>query len=76
MTTRRLPLPVRSLVVPARIGRRQRLVAAMGSSTAACLRFVQSNLSAAQAARTVWLGGPLFKAPHLQSLVAEKPPAA
>jgi hypothetical protein len=69
MTTRRLPLPIRSLVVPARIGRRQRLVASVGSSTAACVRFVKSNLAAARVTRPVWLVGPLFSTTRLQTLV-------
>ncbi len=71
MTTRRLPLPIRSLEIPARLGRRQRLVASVGSSTAACVRFVKSNLAAAQAARPVWLGGPLFLHPTLRAVVAD-----
>jgi len=71
MKTRRLPLPTRSLEIPARLGRRQRLVASVGSSTAACVRFVKSNLAAAHAARTVWLGGPLFLPPTLRAVVAD-----
>ena len=73
MTTRRptLALPIRSLKIPARLGRRQRLVATVGCSAAACVRFVKSNLAAAHAARPVWLGGPLFLHRPLRSVVAE-----
>ncbi len=71
MTTRRLPLPIRSLEIPARLGRRQRLVASVGSSTAACVRFVKSNLAVARASRPVWLGGPLFLPATLRAVVAD-----
>ena len=67
MQTRRFPLPIRSLVRPARLGRRQRLGAAVGSATTAAVRFVQCNLVAARAARPVWLRGPLFTARQLDS---------
>jgi len=71
MTTRRLPLPIRSLEIPARLGRRQRLVASVGTSTAACVRFVKGNLAAARAARPVWLGGPLFLPATLRAAGAD-----
>ncbi len=65
MQTRSFPLPIRSLVRPARLGRRQRLSAVVGSPASAGVRFVLGNLAAAQAACPVWLGGPLFTHPRL-----------
>ena len=56
---------------PARLGRRQRLVAVVGCPTAASVRFVQSNLAAAQAARPGWLDGPLFTPTRLHSHAAD-----
>ena len=67
MQTRSFPLPIRSLVRPARLGRRQRLSVVVGSPATAGVRFVQCNLVAAQAARPVWLGGPLFTATQLDA---------
>ena len=70
-------LPIRPLELPARLGRRQRSGGARVSAvrmansrvdsnasvsaTAACVRFEQSNLAVALAARPVWLRGPLFQ---------------
>ena len=67
MRIRSFSLPIRSLMRPARLGRRQRLNAGVSSSTTAGVRFVQCNLVAAQAARPVWLGGPLFTSASLDS---------
>ena len=54
-------LPIRQLELPARLGRRQRRSASSSSPvTEIRARFEQSNLAVAQAARPVWLRGPLF----------------
>lgn len=52
-------LPIRSLVSPARFGRRRR-GSAFAAATGVCSRFEQNNLAVAMAARPVWLSGPLF----------------
>jgi hypothetical protein len=67
MQNRSFPLPIRSLVRPARLGHRQRLSAVVGAQVSAGVRFVQCNLVAARAARSVWLGGPLFTSSSLDS---------
>ena len=54
-------LPIRPLVTPARLGRRQHTPGSTIASLAARARFEQSNLAVAMAARPVWLRGPLFK---------------
>jgi hypothetical protein len=54
-------LPIRPLVKPARLGRRQHGLALPVASSAARARFEQSNLAVALASRPVWLRGPLFK---------------
>ena len=61
-------LPIRSLELPARLGRRQRSGGARVSTTAVRARFEQSNLAVALAARPVWLRGPLFQFSRSQSL--------
>ena len=53
-------LPIRSLALPARLGRRQRSLAPSSSGLGAIARFEQRNLAVALAARPVWLHGPLF----------------
>ena len=57
-------LPIRSLALPARLGRRQRSRASSPSAREVCARFEQSNLAVALAARPVWLRGPLFHHPR------------
>ncbi len=54
-------LPIRSLALPARLGRRQRSLGEPVSFTEIRARFEQSNRVTAQAARPVWLRGPLFQ---------------
>ncbi len=61
-------LPIRSLALPARLVRRQRSLASSPAALAACVRFEQSNLAVALAARPVWLRGPLFLHPTRSSL--------
>jgi len=56
--------PIRSLAMPARLGRRQRSLSSSSAALAACVRFEQSNLAVALAARPVWLRGPLFLHPR------------
>jgi len=58
--------PIRSLVLPARLGRHQRSLSPSPEALGACVRFQQSNLAVALAARPVWLRGPLFL--HSRSL--------
>lgn len=60
MRAKRLLLPIRSLALPGRLGRRQRSLASSPATLAACVRFEQSNLAVALAARPVWLCGSLF----------------
>ena len=67
-------LPIRSLVLPARLGRRQRWLASPKSPASTArepaqvrARFEQSNLAVALAARPVWLRGPLFVQSRSQS---------
>ena len=59
-------LPIRSLALPARLGRRQRILGSSSAALAARARFEQSNLAVALAARPVWLRGPLFLFPCSQ----------
>lgn len=54
-------LPIRSLEIPARLGRRQRLHAHASFAADVLGRFERSNLAVARAARPVWLRGPLFQ---------------
>lgn len=63
-------LPIRSLELPARLGRRQRLPGASATSLDARLRFARSNLAVARASRPSWLRGPLFNETSQRSLVA------
>jgi hypothetical protein len=60
-------LPIRPLELPARLGRRQRRLASDSPVTEICTRFEQINFVIAQAARPVWLRGPLFQATRSQS---------
>ena len=60
MRAKRPLLPIRSPVVPARLGCRQHSLASSPAAKAACVRFTQSNLAVALAARPVWLYGSLF----------------
>ena len=76
MRTIRFPLPIRSLVRPARLGRRQRLGTTTGSATDACARVEQSNRAVAQSVRMVWLDGPLFTHPRGQPFAATERHAA
>lgn len=75
MRTQRL-LPIRSLVSTARLGRRQRLSASMGSAVAARARFEQGNRVVAQAAASAWLGGPLFTTMQSTALLSAERVAA
>lgn len=54
-------LPIRSLEIPARLGRRQRRRASAFSVADVRVRFERRNLAVARAARPVWLRGPLFQ---------------
>jgi hypothetical protein len=63
-------LPIRPLELPARLGRRQRRLAPVSPATEICTRFEQINLAIAQAARPVWLRGPLFQATRSSSFSA------
>ncbi|CAM2988556.1 hypothetical protein [Rariglobus hedericola] len=54
-------LPIRSLELPARLGRRQRWSVPSIAATDVRVRFEQSNRAVAMAARPVWLRGPLFR---------------
>ncbi|HTJ80057.1 MAG TPA: hypothetical protein VL357_13775 [Rariglobus sp.] len=58
-------LPIRPLVLPARLGRRQRSLAPSHVILEARARFEQSNLAVALAAGPVWLHGPLFRQSRL-----------
>lgn len=69
-------LPIRPLVLPARLGRRQRWQASsvpvVAEAAHALTRFEQSNRAVALAAGPVWLRGPLFaqSRSHLLSAAA------
>ena len=64
-------LPIRQLELPARLGRRQRRLASSSPVAEICARFEQSNLAIAQAARPVWLRGPLFQSTRSQPSPAD-----
>jgi hypothetical protein len=63
-------LPIRSLDLPARLGRRQRWNVSPVAGSEVRARFEQSNLAVALAARPIWLRGPLFKHPRSQPSAA------
>lgn len=66
-------LPIRPLVTPARLGRRQHGLVFTDARAEALVRFEQSNLAVALASRPVWMRGPLFKLARSQpSSAAER----
>lgn len=64
-------LPIRSLVLPARLGRRQRwqasTVQSIANTSQVLARFEQSNRAVALAGSPLWLRGPLFVQSRSQS---------
>lgn len=70
MRAKRPLLPTRSLALPVRLGCRQHSLASSSGAKAACVRFKQSNLAVALAARPVWLYGSLFYQSRLPFLSA------
>jgi hypothetical protein len=63
-------LPIRSLELPARLGRRQRSLTSASFFGDVCVRLERNNLAAARAARPVWLRGPLFQSRRSQPVTA------
>ncbi|MFA6962396.1 MAG: hypothetical protein WC205_16700 [Opitutaceae bacterium] len=76
MHSSRHHLPIRSLELPARLGRRRRIPEPSATAAEVRARFEQSNLAVALAARPVWLRGPLFLHSRCQSSSAAERHAA